>query len=171
MLESSSSEELMEQVVRLQRIIHRLKQQPTGDGPRDRSSHVLLFTIFRQGPLRIADLASAAYVDASVVSRQAADLVAEGLLVRQPHPDDGRSSVMALTDQGQQFVQTMLVRRRAFFDRTVTDWSEQELRTFTRLLQRFVDDTEHTYAATTPQVTSPATPQVTSPATSPATSG
>ncbi|MDQ3627829.1 MAG: MarR family transcriptional regulator [Actinomycetota bacterium] len=147
-----SSEGLIEQVVRLQRIIHRIKAQPTGDGPRDRSSHVLLFTIFRQGPLRIADLATAAYVDASVVSRQAAELVAEGLLVRAPHPDDGRSAVMALTDQGEQFVQTMLVRRRSFFDRAVSDWSETELATFTRLLERFVDDTEQTYAATaTPQ--------------------
>jgi len=143
-----SSESLIDQVVRLQRIIHRLKQQPTGDGPRDRSSHVLLFTIFRQGPLRLADLAAAAYVDASVVSRQAADLVAEGVLVRQPHPEDGRSSVMALTEEGQQLVQTMLVHRRSFFDRAVADWSEQELSTFTRLLRRFVDDTEHTYTAT-----------------------
>ncbi len=141
-------EELINQVVRLQRVIHRIKAQPTGDGPRDRSSHVLLFTIFRQGPLRLADLATAAYVDASVVSRQAADLVADGLLVRQPHPDDGRSSVMALTDQGQQFVQTMLARRRAFFDRAVADWSERELTVFTRLLRRFVDDTEHTYTDT-----------------------
>jgi len=145
---SPSSESLIDQVVRLQRISHRLKQQPTGDGPRDRSSHVLLFTVFRQGPLRLADLATAAYVDASVVSRQAADLVAEGLLIRRPHPEDGRSSVMALTDQGQTFVQTMLVRRRAFFDRAVAGWSEQDLNTFTRLLQRFVDDTEHTYTAT-----------------------
>jgi len=142
------SEELIDQVVRLQRVIHRIKAQPTGDGPRDRSSHVLLLAIFRQGPLRLADLATAAYVDASVVSRQAAELVAEGLLVRQQHPGDGRSSVMALTHQGEQFVQTMLARRRAFFDRAVSDWSEQELGTFTRLLQRFVDDTEHTYTAT-----------------------
>ncbi len=143
-----SSEGLIEQVVRLQRIIHRVKQLPTGDGPRDRSSHILLFSIFRQGPLRLADLAATAYVDASVVSRQAADLVSEGLLVRQPHPDDGRASVMALTDEGERFVQTMLIRRRAFFDRAVTDWSEQELATFTRLLQRFVDDTEQMYTAT-----------------------
>lgn len=150
MSEAPRSEELMEQVLRLQRIIHRLKQQPTGDGPRDRSSHVLLFTIFRQGPLRLADLAATAYVDASVVSRQAAELVTEGLLLRQPHPGDGRSCVMALSDLGEQFVQTMLVRRRAFFDHVVSDWSERELATFTRLLQRFVDDTEHTYAATDP---------------------
>lgn len=151
----ASSEDLIEQVVRLQRIIHWIKAQPTEDGPRDRSSHVLLFTIFRQGPLRLSDLATAAYVDASVVSRQAADLVAEQLLVRQPHPEDGRSSVMALTAQGQQFVQAMIVRRRAFFDRVVADWSEQELSVFTELLQRFVDDTEHTYCAVaTPHETS-----------------
>jgi len=143
------STDLVTEVVRLQRIIHRLKQNPPGGGPgsADRSAHVLLFTIFRAGPMRLSDLASAVYMDASTVSRQAAQLVAEGLLTREPHPVDGRASVMALSDAGRSLVQTLFDRRRDFFERTVEDWSVADLTAFTDLLRRFVDDTERTYVA------------------------
>jgi DNA-binding MarR family transcriptional regulator len=139
---------LVDEVVRLQRIIHRLKQNPPGAGSADRSAHALLMTISHAGPMRLSDLATAVHVDASTVSRQAAQLVAEQLLVRQPHPEDGRASVVALTESGRAVVASLMERRRSFFEQTVRDWSEDDLRTFIALLHRFVDDTERTYAAT-----------------------
>jgi DNA-binding MarR family transcriptional regulator len=139
---------LVEQVVRLQRLIHRLKQSPaTGGGSADRSAHILLFTLSHEGPMRLSDLAAAVHVDASTVSRQAAQLVTERLLVREPHPEDGRASVVALSDAGRRAVEAMRRRRRVFFDRTIADWSDEDLQRFTQLLQRFVDDTEHAAAA------------------------
>jgi DNA-binding MarR family transcriptional regulator len=143
---SPESVALVDQVVRLQRIMHRLKQNPPGAGSADRSAHVLLFTLSHAGPMRLSDLAAAVHVDASTVSRQAAQLVTEQLLVRQPDPEDGRASVVALSDAGIRFVEEMIQRRRAFIDSTVADWSAEDLRTFTSLLHRFVDDTERTYA-------------------------
>jgi DNA-binding MarR family transcriptional regulator len=143
---SPESAALVDQVVRLQRIMHRLKQNPPGAGSADRSAHVLLFTLSHAGPMRLSDLAAAVHVDASTVSRQAAQLVTEQLLVRQPDPEDGRASVVALSDAGIRFVEEMIQRRRAFIDSTVADWSAEDLRTFTSLLHRFVDDTERTYA-------------------------
>ena len=143
---SPGSVELVDQVVRLQRIMHRLKQNPPGAGSADRSAHVLLFTLSHAGPMRLSDLAAAVHVDASTVSRQAAQLVTEQLLARQPDPEDGRASVVALSDAGIRFVEEMIQRRRAFIDSTVADWSAEDLRTFTSLLHRFVDDTERTYA-------------------------
>jgi len=143
---SPGSVALVDQVVRLQRIMHRLKQNPPGAGSADRSAHVLLFTLSHAGPMRLSDLAAAVHVDASTVSRQAAQLVTEQLLARQPDPEDGRASVVALSDAGIRFVEEMIQRRRAFIDSTVADWSAEDLRTFTSLLHRFVDDTERTYA-------------------------
>ena len=143
---SPESVALVDQVVRLQRIMHRLKQNPPGAGSADRSAHVLLFTLSHAGPMRLSDLAAAVHVDASTVSRQAAQLVTEQLLARQPDPEDGRASVVALSDAGIRFVEEMIQRRRAFIDSTVADWSAEDLRTFTSLLHRFVDDTERTYA-------------------------
>jgi DNA-binding MarR family transcriptional regulator len=146
MLTSPESAALVDQVVRLQRIMHRLKQNPPGAGSADRSAHVLLFTLSHAGPMRLSDLAATVHVDASTVSRQAAQLVSEQLLVRQPDPEDGRASVVALSDAGKRFVEEMIERRRAFIDSTVADWSAEDLRTFTSLLHRFVDDTERCYA-------------------------
>ena len=142
---SPESVALVDQVVRLQRLLHRLKQNPPGAGSADRSAHVLLFTLSHAGPMRLSDLAATVHVDASTVSRQAAQLVTEQLLVRQPDPEDGRASVVALSDAGRLFVEDMISRRRAFFDSTVAEWSAEELRTFTSLLHRFVDDTERSY--------------------------
>ena len=141
-----TSAALVEEVVRFHRIIQRMKQNPTGPGSADRSAHILLLTIANVGPMRLSDLASAVHVDASTVSRQAAQLVTEQLLERQPHPQDGRASVVALTDAGRLLVDSIIERRQAFFEQAVQGWSERDLRTFTALLHRFVDDTEHTYA-------------------------
>jgi len=143
--------DLVDEVIRLQRVIHRIKQQPPSGEPAsaDRSAHVLLFSLFQAGPMRLSDLAAAVYVDASTVSRQAAQLVADGLLTRQPHPEDGRASVVALSDAGRSLVRELLERRYAFFRRTVEDWSDEDLTAFTALLRRFVDDTERTYLACT----------------------
>lgn len=138
---------LVDEVIRLQRIIHRLKQSPPGAGSADRSAHMLLMTIADTDPMRLSDLATAVHVDASTVSRQAAQLVAEQLLVREPHPEDGRASVVALSDAGRAVVDAIKERRRAFFEQTVRDWSEGDLRAFTAALHRFVDDTERAYAA------------------------
>ena len=99
--------------------------------------------------MRLSDLATAVHVDASTVSRQAAQLVAERLLERRPHPEDGRASVVGLTEAGRAVVADIKERRRAFFAQTVRDWSEDDLHAFTSLLHRFVDDTESTYAAAT----------------------
>jgi DNA-binding MarR family transcriptional regulator len=146
--ERAGSAMLVDEIVRLQRIIHRLKQNPPGaSGSADRSAYVLLLTVSHAGPMRLSDLATAVHVDASTVSRQAAQLVAEKLLERQPHPEDGRASVVGLTDAGRAVVADIKERRRAFFEQTVRDWSEDDLRTFVSLLHRFVSDTETTYTA------------------------
>jgi DNA-binding MarR family transcriptional regulator len=142
-----TSAALVEEVVRFHRIIQRMKQNPTGPGSADRSAHILLLTIANAGPMRLSDLATAVHVDASTVSRQAAQLVTEQLLERQPHPQDGRASVVALTDAGRAVVEGVIQRRQAFFEQAVQGWSEQDLSTFTALLHRFVDDTETTYAS------------------------
>lgn len=156
--ERTDSAAFVDEVVRLHRIIQRMKQSPPGAGSADRSAHALLLTIANAGPMRLSDLATAVHVDASTVSRQAAQLVTERLLVRQPHPEDGRASVVALTDPGRTVVAGVIQRRRAFFEQAVQEWSEPDLTTFTSLLHRFVDDTERTYAAacsTTSHETSP----------------
>lgn len=138
----SHVEPLLVQVTRMSRLLHRLKASTPG-GSYDRSANVLLLVIDRAGPLRIADLATTCYVDASTVSRQAAELVREGLLHRQADPQDGRASLMELTEAGGKHVAYIKQHRREFFEQVVSDWEPEAVGTFLDLLTRFVDDIEH----------------------------
>ncbi|MBA2532518.1 MAG: MarR family transcriptional regulator [Nocardioidaceae bacterium] len=134
-------EPLLVQVSRMSRLLHRLKGSTPG-GSYDRSANVLLLVIDRVGPLRIADLATTCHVDASTVSRQAAELVREGLVHRQADPQDGRASLMALTTAGAKHVAYIKQRRREFFEQVVSGWEPQTVDVFLALLTRFVDDIE-----------------------------
>ena len=133
---------LLTQVVRLSRLLQRLKQSGPG-GSYDRSGNVLLLVINRLGPLRVADLATTCHVDASTVSRQAAELVREGLLRREADPGDGRASLLGLTDAGEDMVAELVRRRREFFTDVVSGWSSAEIESFLTQLSRFTDDIEH----------------------------
>jgi len=132
---------LLTQVSRLSRLLQRLKNC-TPSPSHDRSANILLLVIHREGPLRVADLAGACYLDASTVSRQAAELVGDGLLRREADPVDGRASLLALTGAGQRQVAELMRRRREFFEHVVADWDAPDLDAFLALLTRFVDDVE-----------------------------
>lgn len=60
----------------------------------------LLFALHRATECRVADLAEVQLVDPSVASRQAAALEKAGLIARRPDPEDGRASLVSLTDAG-----------------------------------------------------------------------
>lgn len=141
---------LLTQVVRLSRLLHRLKNN-TPSGTSDRSANILLLVVDRLGPLRVADLASTCQVDASTVSRQAADLVRAGLLRREADPQDGRASLMVLTAAGQEQVADLVQRRRQFFQQVVSHWTAAELESFLSQLTRFIDDVEQHAGAVAPQ--------------------
>ena len=131
------TDELIDQVIRMQRTIHRLKSSDSA-----RSAHAILLMISMDGPQRVADLAIRMCVDASTVSRQTAWLVSDGLLRRTSDPADGRASVLALTERGQSVAATVAQRRRDLFTRAVHDWSVRDVQTFATLLRRFVDGLE-----------------------------
>lgn len=87
--------------VRLAVAVGRINRRirPTGDG----LSHGLmsaLSTIVRQGPIRPSELARIEAVAAPTATRAVADLESRGLIDRSPDPEDGRSSLLAATDDG-----------------------------------------------------------------------
>lgn len=126
-------------MVGFKRLIHRLGGQ-SSDARRQRSAYGLLFTIRHRGPIRLADLATACYIDASTASRQAAELVSDGLLQRQADPNDGRASLLALTDQGEQAIQELIRKREAFFTAALSDWNVDDIRQLADLLERLNGD-------------------------------
>jgi DNA-binding MarR family transcriptional regulator len=135
----SDLERLISETARFKRLFQRLAHHSPSGG-RDRSANWLLFAVRHHGPVRLADLASACYIDASTASRQVADLVTRGLLERRADPADGRASLLALTDDGERAVQVMIRAREEFFTGALADWDDDDVRRLADLLSRLTDD-------------------------------
>ena len=131
-------ERVINEMVRLKRLIHRLGQRPN-DAPRPKSANWLLFAVRHRGPMRLADLAAACYIDASTASRQTAELVGQGLLRRESDPADGRVSLLALTDEGEQTVQELIEQRKAFFSSALAEWDCDDVHRLAELMGRLTD--------------------------------
>jgi DNA-binding MarR family transcriptional regulator len=131
---------LSEQMPRFMRLLHGLKAQHTAEGGRDRAALVLLFPLHRLGPLRQGALAELVHADPSTVSRHVALLVERGLVRRVADESDGRASRLVLTDAGRTQLDQLRGERVAYLRTVTDDWSDAELRTFTALFDRFLDD-------------------------------
>ncbi len=78
-------------------------------------SHSLLsalVSVAKNGPLRLAELAQSELVSAPTVTRLVAELEAHSLVTRTPDPDDGRASLIEVTDAGLEAVRVARQVRR-----------------------------------------------------------
>lgn len=101
------------------------------------------------GPCRMRDLADSLRVDASTATRTVARLADQGLVVREPDPDDARSVLVRLSDRGAAAHATMNERRRQLFDEVLGGFEPAELHQFAGLLERLVDAVDTTVARAT----------------------
>jgi DNA-binding MarR family transcriptional regulator len=144
---------LSDQMPRFMRLIHGIKAQHTAEGGRDRAALVLLFPLHRLGPLRQSALAEAVHADPSTVSRHVALLVERGLVLRVADESDGRASRLVLTEAGRAELDQLRVERMAYLRTVTSDWTDDELETFTTLFDRLLDG----IAATLPGESAPLT--------------
>ena len=103
----------------------------------DRPSFMLLHMLVCLGPSRVTGLAGAVHSDPSTVSRQAAHLVGLGLVERRADPDDGRASLLAITDAGTALLERAQRRRDERIAAIVESWPNAEQVQFADLLDRF----------------------------------
>ncbi|MEU6149852.1 MarR family transcriptional regulator [Actinosynnema sp. NPDC047251] len=108
----------------------------------DKASFVLLANLMHLGPARSSALAEAVFSDPSTVSRQVATLVKEGWVERRADPDDGRASVLAVTDAGRRLLEERRLMRNQSIARMLADWPEEDLGAFIDYFERFVGDYE-----------------------------
>jgi DNA-binding MarR family transcriptional regulator len=108
----------------------------------DKASFVLLANLNQLGPSRASALAEAVFSDPSTVSRQVATLVKDGLVERRADPEDGRASVLAVTEAGARLLAERRAQRNVLLAGLFTDWSPQEWTQFIEYFERFVGDYE-----------------------------
>lgn len=110
----------------------------------------LLHKLAKQ-PRRVSELAEAVHAELSGVSRQVSTLVRIGLVEKIPDPADGRAWLVALTDEGQEFVQSLRTKRTEWVRDLLSDWTTAEAQEFDRLLDKFAESLltyEKTYLTT-----------------------
>jgi DNA-binding MarR family transcriptional regulator len=133
----------------LVKAIRKSKARMTAEGRDDVESatHAVLHVVAVGGPMRASELAGSVHSDLSTVSRQAAGLVADGLLERRADPVDGRASLLALTEAGEAAVAAHEAGRMAFFARVLDGWTEGDLRQFASMLSQFTASYDEVHAA------------------------
>ena len=107
----------------------------------DRAGATLLFKLSARGEsLRVTDLAEMLGVDTPTVTRKVQQLERDGMVVRQSDPDDRRASRIRLTPAGRRTIERVRRARRAWLDRLLQGWDDDDLSHLADLLSRFVDD-------------------------------
>ncbi len=139
-----STAHLSQELIRLREVMERTGAQMAARrrDDLDKAAYVVLFHLATGGPRRSGALAESMFADPSTISRHVAQLVERGLVARTADPDDGRATVLAATDLGQQTAAAVRAHRCRLTQFVVENWEPADTATLTRLLARFVDDLE-----------------------------
>lgn len=104
-----------------------------------RAAYLLLFQISTHGPAGVKGLAEELQLDISTVSRQAASLDQKGYIKKVPLPQDKRSYLYEITEEGRREMTEYQQIRREKVDELLSDWTEEERAQFGLLLKKFND--------------------------------
>lgn len=88
-----------------------------------------LSSLDRQGALTMSDLCAVEQVQPPTMTRIVAALVEEGLVTREPDPDDGRVAWVKLTPGGRKLLERSRRRKEAYLARALRSLDEAELAT------------------------------------------
>ncbi|HLH14697.1 MAG TPA: MarR family transcriptional regulator [Solirubrobacteraceae bacterium] len=122
----SSQEEASE---RLRAVIGRLSRRlrPTRAGSALTPSQIsVLFTLVRMGPLGLSELAEIESLNATMLSRIAAQLCEAGLIVRSSDPRDRRQAFVAATAAGRRMRERIHRERTRALGEHVQELDERE---------------------------------------------
>jgi DNA-binding MarR family transcriptional regulator len=97
----------------------------------------LLVGIERVGPIGIVDLAGRTGRDYTTVSRQVTKLESQGLVERRAGESDARVRAAVITPKGKAMTDALDATRERRARELFADWSESDVDTLVKLLQRF----------------------------------
>ena len=92
------------------------------------------------GPLGVGELGRRAHMAPNALSRQIKLLEDDGYVERRPHPDDGRSWVLAATAEGRTAHRRLRQANETMLARQLRDWTDDEMEELAAALERLVGD-------------------------------
>lgn len=133
--------ELLRPLSALLGLRHFAGQAATRPGGRlPRAAATLLTELVHAGESRACDLATSRTVDASVVSRQLAQLERAELITRRPDPDDRRVSLLRATGAGRREVAELQRRQSQWLCHALRGWGDADVRRLAGLLETMTAD-------------------------------
>jgi len=108
-------------------------------------TRTLVLNIVEEGPeedgqeITVGVVAERLAVDPSVASRMVTDCISAGYLVRAASQQDGRRTILQMTDEGMDMLAAFRRHQRAAFEFITRNWPEKERLQFARLLIKYVD--------------------------------
>jgi len=102
----------------------------------------VLGRIDREGPASVSDLAQALRVRPQSMAQTVGDLEAEGMVARNPDPDDRRRALVSLTDAGQARIEADRAAREGWLVKALEELPDSDRETIERsvkILQRLAD--------------------------------
>jgi DNA-binding MarR family transcriptional regulator len=129
------------------RLRRRTMQAPVDppSGPKDLKRNLVLNIVDEAAEtdteMTVGGLAEHLLVDPSVASRMVSDCISHGYLVRAASQQDGRRTVLHLTEEGLALLNRFRHQQRQAFEFITRDWPEAERLEFVRLLLKYTDST------------------------------
>ncbi|WHA42529.1 MarR family winged helix-turn-helix transcriptional regulator [Agrobacterium larrymoorei] len=104
-------------------------------------SHIDVLDVVKRatGDVTVGAVADSMRIDPSRGSRVVAEMVGRGLLQREVSQEDGRRSIIGVTPLGESILAEMRDAKIGIIRDVVGDWAEDDIASFARLYDRFVD--------------------------------
>lgn len=90
--------------------------------------------------IRMSQLAESVGTTPPTVTKLVRDLESKGLITKSPDDQDGRASIISLTDEGRKVAESIFRARIEGLSQVLTDWTEEDLDTFIALFERLRAD-------------------------------
>lgn len=108
-------------------------------------TRTLVLNIVEEGPehdgqeITVGVVAERLAVDPSVASRMVTDCISAGYLIRAASQQDGRRTILQMSDEGLAMLAAFRRHQRAAFEFITREWPDDERLQFARLLIKYVD--------------------------------
>lgn len=109
----------------------------------DKAGLVLLGLLHEQGAMRLSDLAAAAQLDPSTVSRQVHALCQGDFATALEDPADKRARRLQITAKGRAEVDAVAAELADVLGEAVRSWPKKDVQALTGLLVKLADDLAH----------------------------
>ncbi|MFC5731056.1 MULTISPECIES: MarR family winged helix-turn-helix transcriptional regulator [Nocardioides] len=103
------------------------------------ASYLVLGYIRDHGPIRASAMCAVFGIDKGAISRHAQHLIDLGLVDRADDPEDGRATLLTVSEDGRRRIDAVAQSRRKALDQRLNDWTAEELGDFAGMLRRYND--------------------------------